>query len=558
MNQQTRVTYSSIVILILILLNVSCKKEARELANLQIKKLDSIATIDVPKDAPGVATGIVMDGEIVYEKYAGYSDLTDSIFIDTQSRFNIASNGKQFTALAILSLIEEKKLNLDDDIRMFFPGLFPGIKSKITIANLLNHTSGIRDVYDLWGLQGITWWEHSYDNNDVIDILSKQEDLNFEPGSKYSYSNSNYMILAEIVSKVAGTNFIDYTNQMFQDLNMPNTSFAGNYKTIEGPIAKPYLNFDTWLGYDWIWNAYGDGNIFSTLQDQLEFEKIIQTKKNKRFSKELLEQSQSLIPNSKNETYGYGVEFMEHQNIPYKYHGGSTGAWKAITARFEKQNFSIVTLTNSGKTDPMTQTLNSANVLLDLKSDTDDIKLTPDKIGSFVSVDDIVGLYELNSSIWQFVEREGDLYLLRSGRNDTKLIREADNIFQQWNDAPFKQEFTLNENGEMQVSLYYPKTPNFTLTRKNKDFEGYDFKAVEGNFLNNETNVAFSITYLSDLNYEVTSNDIKMTAILLSQDELVINDYNYRLKIQRDTNTNVSDLLLTSGRIQNVKFSRVK
>lgn len=558
MYQKVIIKIYLIVIWSIIFAMTSCTKKPEQLTNLQIKKLDSIATIDVPGDAPGVAVGVVMDGKTVYEKYAGYADLEDSTFIDEKSRFNIASNGKQFTALAILNLIEDKKMSLDDDIRSFFPNLYPDIKSKIKISHLLNHTSGIRDVYDLWGLQGITWWEHTYTMEDALSMLSKQTDLNFEPGEKYSYSNSNYMILAEVVSIVSGTNFIDYTNQMFEDLNMPNTSFVGNYRTIDGPVAKPYLNFDTWFGYDWIWNIYGDGNIFSTLQDQLEWEKTLQTKENKRFSKALLEESQSLIPNSKNKKYGYGVEFMEHQEIPYKYHGGSTGAWKAITARFPKQNVSIITLTNSGKTDPMTQTLNSVNVLMDLKSDSENIRLTPEKIGTYVSVKDIVGLYEMNGFIWQFVEREGDLYLLRSGRNDTKLIREADNVFQQWNDAPFKQEFTKNEEDEMQVTAYYTRTPHFILTRTNTDFTYFDFESVNGSFLNKETGVSFTVKCLSDLNYEVTSGDTKMTAILLSPSELVINDYDYRIKMQKDKNNNVSDLFLTSGRIQNVRFYRVE
>lgn len=558
MTQKITNIYKSLVILFATITIASCDQKARELTNLQIKSLDSIATIDVPKGAPGIAAGIVMDGKIVYEKYAGYADLKDSTFINERSRFNIASNGKQFTALAILSLIEEGKVTLDDDIRTYFPKVYSKVQSKITIGHLLNHTSGMRDVYDLWGLQGITWWEHTYDNDDVLNLLRKQDELNFEPGSKYSYSNSNYMVLAEIVGKASGSNFIDYTNQMFQDLNMPNTSFTGNYKTIDGPIAKPYLNFDTWFGYDWIWNAYGDGNIFSTLQDQLEFEKILQTKKNSRFSKELLEQSQSLLPNSKNKKYGYGVEFMEHQKIPYKYHGGSTGAWKAITARFEKQGFSIITLTNSGKTDPMTQTLNTANVLMGLKADSDGIRLTPEKIGPYVAIQDIVGMYEINGFIWEFVERGGDLYLLRAGRNDTKLVREADNVFQQWNDAPFKQEFTKNKQGEMQVTAYYTRTPVFTLIRKNIDFSGFNYKAVNGNYVNKETGVSFNMKYTSGRNYKVLSGENTMKAVLLSKDELVINDYNYRIKIEKDNNGVVSDVFLTFRRIQNVRFSRVE
>ncbi|MHA7058769.1 serine hydrolase domain-containing protein [Aquimarina sp. M1] len=528
------------------------------MTTFQQTKLDSITTRDVPKGAPGVAVGVVKEGKILYEKYVGYADLNDSIMIDEKSRFNIASNGKQFTALAVLSLIEDDKLSLDNDIRIFFPKLFPKIKSKIKIAHLLNHTSGIRDVYDLWSLQGITWWKHTYNMEDAISLLHKQTALNFEPGSSYSYSNSNYILLAEIITKVAKTSFITYTDQMFKDLQMPNTSFISNYKSIKEPVAKPYFNFDTWFGYDWIWNIYGDGNIFSTLQDQLTWEQILQTKQNKRFSKALLEKSQSLLPGTSNKKYGYGLAFAKYKDLPYKYHKGSTGAWKAITTRFIEQNVTIVTLTNSGKTDPMSQTLRSADILIDIKSNSEDIQLIPERIGAYITIKDIIGVYQLDNTIWQFVEKEGDLYLLRSGRNDTKLIREADNIFQQWNDAPFKQEFTKNQNDEMQVTAYYTQTKPFTLTRKNNDFSTVDFASVLGTFLNKETEVKLSIKYISGVNYEVASGKRKMNAILISPKEMIINDYNYKIIFKTNENKLISELFLTSGRIQNVRFQKIK
>jgi CubicO group peptidase (beta-lactamase class C family) len=211
----------------------------------QLKKLDSIATQDVPKNAPGIATAIIKEGNLIYEKYAGIADFNDSLKIDKNTRFNIASNGKQFTALAILTLEDENKIKLSDDIRQYLPELYPKIKAKITIGNLLNHTSGIRDVYDLWSLKGITWWEQSFDNNDVLELVKKQAELNFEPSTKYLYSNTNYILLATIVEKISGKPFKEYTDGIFQKLNMTNTSFEADYSQIDGKIARAYFNFDT-------------------------------------------------------------------------------------------------------------------------------------------------------------------------------------------------------------------------------------------------------------------------------------------------------------------------
>jgi CubicO group peptidase (beta-lactamase class C family) len=202
--------------------------------------------------------------------------LTDSTLITKDTRFNIASNGKQFTALAILVLIDEKKINLTDDIRKYLPTIYPKLNSKITIENLLNHTSGIRDVYDLWSLQGFTWWKYTFSNKDVLALIEKQQELNFLPNTKYLYSNTNYILLTAIIEKVTGKSFVVYTNDLFKKLNMPNTSFEDNYTKIRGPIAKAYFNFSTWKNYNWIWNVCGDGNIFSTLADQLQWELILQ------------------------------------------------------------------------------------------------------------------------------------------------------------------------------------------------------------------------------------------------------------------------------------------
>ncbi|MDF1696719.1 MAG: serine hydrolase [Saprospiraceae bacterium] len=520
-----------------------------------VNNLDKIAIQDVPKGAPGIATGVVMNGEIVYEKYEGYANLEDSTLIDEQSRFNIASNGKQFTALAILLLIEEGKLSLDDDFRKFVPELYTDITTTIKIKHLLNHSSGIRDVYDLWSLQGLTWWEHTFSNKDALNLLAKQKDLNFEPGTKHSYSNSNYILLSEIVGKVSGMSFIAYTNSMFQSLNMPNTSFVDNYKTISGEIARPYFNFDTWFGYEWIWNINGDGNIFSTLKDQLEWERIVQNQKNDAVSSALIEKSQALVENSTIDTYGYGLEFGEHKSIPYAFHGGATGAWKAISARFSEQSIAVITLTNSGKTDPMMQTLQTVDALLGLDKEDSTFPITPAEVGEYVSVQDVLGIYRTELGyVMRFVERDGALYMQRSGRNDIKLLREADNVFHQWNDAPFKQEFTKNEEGKMQITAYYPTVAPFSLTRIESDLSNFDFDVLNGAYQNLETEVSFTISYINDRNFILKMGDRELNGILVTPYELLVNDYQLTFEL-KDTK-GLSEIMLTSGRIQNVKFER--
>jgi CubicO group peptidase (beta-lactamase class C family) len=518
----------------------------------QIKRLDSIATQDVPKGAPGIATGIVSNGKIVYERVAGYANLVDSTLITRNTRFNIASNGKQFTALAILVLIDENKISLTDDIRKYLPTIYPKLNSKITIENLLNHTSGIRDVYDLWSLKGLTWWKHTFSNKDVLELIEKQQELNFTPGSKYSYSNTNYILLTAIIEKVTGKSFVAYTNDLFKKLNMPNTSFEDNYKNIRGPLAKAYFNFNTWTTYNWIWNACGDGNIFSTLADQLQWEQILQGSTDSNIKRQILEKSQQLTDNSTIKNYGYGLEFGTYKGLSYKFHEGATGAWKATITRFPSKETSIITLTNTGKSTPNTQTRQMADVVFNLNTNATYVLTKPDKVGSFVSDEDMIGIYLTEDNFtFQFEKRDGILYLKRNGRNDVQLEREADNILHQTYDPDFKQEFKRNDKGEMTVTAYYTSHSPYTLTKPNSNWTGYNYEALNGKFVNSETNVTIKIKFVGDKNYDIKAGSQRSTkGLLISPTKLLVD--NYVLDI--DNASAPKFLLLSADRIENVKF----
>jgi len=542
--------------IMLLLLIVGSVYSQTKLSEKQLKKLDSIATQDIPKNAPGIATAIIKEGNLIYEKYAGIADFNDSLKIDKNTRFNIASNGKQFTALAILTLEDENKIKLSDDIRQYLPELYPKIKAKITIGNLLNHTSGIRDVYDLWSLKGITWWEQSFDNNDVLELVKKQAELNFEPSTKYLYSNTNYILLATIVEKISGKPFKEYTDGIFQKLNITNTSFEADYSQIDGKIARAYFNFDTWTTYDWIWNVVGDGNIFSTLTDQIQWEKTIQGYGNSEINHNIIQKSQELVNQDINDNYGFGLEFGDYKNLSYKFHEGATGAWKATVIRFPKDSISMLTLTNTGKSIPSMQTRQMADVVFDLKNNKEYLVTKPAKIGIYVSEDEIIGTYITpNNFTFEFLKKDdGKLYLKRIGRNDVELIRESDNVFNQKFDKDFKQEFIQNDSGEMEVTAYYVSHSPYTLTRKKSDWENYDYQALNGKYNNLETDVNIEISHLTNKDYKVLIGEQENSGLLIAPTKLMVN--NYVLEFEKESK-NVKTLSLNSDRIRGVNFERL-
>lgn len=520
------------------------------LTNEKTAQLDSIATQDVPDGAPGIATAIILDGNVIYENYVGLADLLDSTMVTGKTRFNIASNGKQFTALAILNLINEKKLALVDDIRKWFPAIYPEVEENITVQHLLNHTSGIRDVYDIWSLQGYTWWEYTFDNTDVLNLIQKQTELNFSPGTTYLYSNTNYILLALIVEKITEQTFSEYTNEMFKALKMPNTSFESDYTSIRGSIAKPYFNFGTWTTFEWIWNVVGDGALFSTLEDQIQWEKLIHGNGDTSFDRSLITLSQQPIENSIFNNYGYGLEFGTYKGLDYTFHEGATGAWKATVLRFPEENISMITLTNSGKTIPYSQTRSMADIVFDLKSYASYLITKPAKVGEYITEQEIVGTYLTdNNFAFTFELKENKLFLKRVGRNDVELERESANIFQQKFDPDFKQEFTWSPEGELQVTAYYTTHAPYTLTKVRSLPDDFAFNVLNGDYTNYETSTNVGIRHRENNTFNVTfREDYTTTGLLVSEDTLLVDFYTFEFKD--------GFFLLNGDRIKKVTFTK--
>jgi hypothetical protein len=269
-----------------------------------------------------------------------------------------------------------------------------------------------------------------------------------------------------------------------------------------------------------------------------------------RLNRKIISQSQQAIQGSQINNYGYGLEFGKYKNLPYSFHEGATGAWKATTIRFPEKHIAIITLTNTGKSVPSTQTRQMADAVFELKSEDTYWLTKPTAVGKYVSDDDIIGTYLTESDFAFTFEKVGDkVFLKRIGRNDVELEREADNIFHQKYDSAFKQEFTRNAQGEMQITAYYTNHAPYTLTKTKTIAHIYDFKAIEGNYVNEETNTTLNIRYDSGTNYEITfRNTYKTKGLLVSNSKMLVDFYS--LEIQEGF------LLLNGERIKKVKFTR--
>src|SRR5678809_1133524 len=172
------------------------------------------------------------------------ANLEYGIPITPETIFHMASVSKQFTAFSIVLLEKQGKLKFDDDIRKYL-SWFPDMGKTITIRNLLNHTSGVRDQWQLLAISG-TRLDDVITQDHIIKILSKQQALNFKPGEQYSYSNSGFTMLAEIVRSVTGQSLRQFTDSaIFKPLGMVNTHFHDDYEEIVKNRSYSYYRTDS-------------------------------------------------------------------------------------------------------------------------------------------------------------------------------------------------------------------------------------------------------------------------------------------------------------------------
>ncbi|MBZ5606346.1 MAG: beta-lactamase family protein [Acidobacteriia bacterium] len=203
-------------------------------------KVDRIFLRYHKTDSPGCAVGASIEGAPVLSAAYGMADLEHDVPLTPASIFEAGSVSKQFTAAAVLLLAQQGKLSLEDPVRKYIPEV-PDYGKPLTIRHLLNHTSGLRD----WGsVEGIAGWPRTtrvYTHAQVLEIIGRQRELNYDPGAEYSYTNSGFNLLAILVGRVSGKPFVDFERDaIFHPLDMSSTQWRDDFQRIVKNRAIAY------------------------------------------------------------------------------------------------------------------------------------------------------------------------------------------------------------------------------------------------------------------------------------------------------------------------------
>lgn len=296
---------------------------------------------------PGGAVGVIKDNKLIFAKGYGLANLEHEIPNNSKSIFRIASTSKQFTAASVILLAEQGKLSLEDKLTKFFPE-FPPYGDNITIAHLLNHTSGIRDYLTLSYLAGFGESE-VYTDSQVMHWLTSQKATEISPGDQYLYSNSGYWLLGQIVKKVSGKSLAEYAKQeIFTPLNMQHTHFHNNHKRIVKNRASGYrLISDNHYEISMTnLDMVGDGGVFTNIEDLKKWDDAFYNRKVLSESFWQLMLTKGKLNDGTLSDYASGLRIGEHRNLKTIRHGGSFAGYRAEFIRFPEKKLSIIVLAN--------------------------------------------------------------------------------------------------------------------------------------------------------------------------------------------------------------------
>ena len=515
-------------------------------------------------NSPGLAVGVYSKGEILFKKGYGIANLDYDIKITPETVFDIGSVSKQFTAACIVLLENEGKLSLDDDIRKYVPEISEFDEGKITIRNLLHHTSGLRDYLGLMSLSGISFDDY-FTEQSGLDILARQNELNFAPGSEYLYSNSGYLTLAIIIRRVSGESIGTFAQKnIFTPLGMKNTFiYEDGAKVVknraigyskDGDEYKREHHFDFVVG--------GDGQVYTTVEDFFKWSENFKDNKlgNDSFLNKML--TKGILSNGDSIDYALGLSHGVYKNHKTIGHGGAWGGFRADYLQFPEEDLAIAIMSNLGNVNAGQKAKQIADIFLQDKFDNkaEELEKESSEIEipkTIFSLSQIVGNYEIQPGVIVSLTIKNDsLNVLQNWNKSTyNIIKISGNTFQIPEDKTISFSFS-NLKDDLTQTLTVLQGTRETISARKKEVEtsGISLNDYTGSFFSKELDV----TYIFEIENEILKVSIEGKQRIM---DCIINEIDQftmefgLVRFQRKDGS-ISGFELDAGRVTNLKFKK--
>ncbi len=516
-------------------------------------------------NTPGAAVAVVKDGAVIYKKGYGMANLEYDIPNSPSTVFHIASISKQFTVFSVLLLEKEGKLSLEDDIRKYIPEV-PDFGKTITLRHLASHTSGLRDQWNLlsmagWRMDDVITKEH------VLKLVSKQKALNFDPGEEYFYCNTGFTLLAEVVARVSGQSFAEFTHaNIFEPLGMSNTLFYDDHEKIVKNRAYSYYSGEN--GYKKSVLNYanvGATSLFTTVEDlslwAMNFSKLtvgdadIIAKMNKP----------AALNNGSFFGGALGQFFGVYKGLSEIQHGGADAGYRTYLTRFPEENFSVIVFSNSAEFNPGGMAYKIVDIYLKDKIKTDPKEETPKAEIESVTVDQntlktYVGDFELQPGfIISITESGGKLTGKATGQPSLPLTPQSATEFKVGG-VEAMIEFVPNDGKEVKAIKLHQGGAIMEAKRVEKfDVTKINLADYTGDFYSEELSTTYQFVLVDDKLIARHSRLSDFDLNPVKEDAFTGTAWYFgSVEFVRDSDNEITGCKVTNGRVRDLYFKKVK
>lgn len=429
---------------------------------------DKLLSEQFKSNETGAAALVSKNGKIVYKKAFGLANVELNVPMQSDNVFRIGSITKQITAVAILQLMEQGKLNLQDEITKFIPD-YPTQGTKITIEHLLTHTSGIRNFSTI--RDTVQFGRLDQSPKQMINHF-KNQPMRFAPGTRWEYSNSGYFLLGYIIEQITGMSYAQYIEEkFFKPLGMNNSLYANDIRIVKNRAAG-YAKPDKVLenaSFVSLTQPYAAGSVQSSVEDLFKWQQAVQSYK--LIKKETLDKAWSryILTDGNPTSYGYGWRQGYIQGSASLWHGGLIQGYMTMAMYLPEQDVFVTVLTNCECNSPVDITAKLAALAIGKPYEASAITLDKNILQGYA------GVYENKEGQLRIITLSGDQLYAQTGRSPKSLIKavKKDQFFFE-NDAMTTMDFIRNSKGEVEQLITKSRTMIETWSKTNKPIPSED------------------------------------------------------------------------------------
>jgi len=523
---------------------------------------DRIDPIFSPYDSthrPGCSVAVAHEGKLVFSRGYGMANLDHDVPITPQTIFHVASISKQFAAFSVMLLADEGKLSLDDEIQKHLPEI-PRFAQPITLRHLIHHTSGMRDQWTLLTLSG---WRYSRDlisDDDVLEVVTRQKELNFQPGTKYLYSNTGYTLLALVVKKITGKTLREFTTEhIFRPLGMKDTHFRDNFTEIVKGQAYGYRpSDDTFTLGVTNFNTTGATSLLTTPEDLLRWSANFDDPKVGASVLNAM-QTPAKLNNGEAITYAGGLIVTKYRGLKTVGHSGADAGYRADFVRFPDQKLAVACACNDGSANPSALARKVAEVFLEAQMETPPSKKVGERSGPPLIVSQsLEGVYwnEKDDAYRVFVVKDGSIYEYQ-GSSTRKLEAKHGGIFGPPSSTTYLDFVEQQDGAPSAVILGNTENADTTKFQRVKAAKP-DINALQafaGSYTSEEIPIPYRI-YLEDGQLWVARTRNRPAPMVpLVEDRFQWDEGT--LRFTRNKQGALAGFVLDAGRVTGLRFSKV-